>query len=303
MAINDPFLDQQIGNYRILTRINSGSFGSVYQGKHLIFDDEPIAAIKVLHASLDSQEERTAFVKEAQLLKKLQHPYILRILDAGLQNGLPYLVTEYASGGSLREHLRKYNNGPLPLDEAVTILTQIGQALSYAHQQGIVHRDLKPENILFNSTGDTLLADFGIAVLLSSARTGMMGLGGTPPYMAPEQFEGLASPKSDQYALGCIAYELVTGRRLFSIPNPTLEAFWYCHAKIEPVPPKHYNSAIPMPMEHAILTALAKDRMNRYNDIATFIQALSRNREQWYAEAELFFDSGPHLEAITPYDH
>src|ERR1700719_3337659 len=124
MAANNPLIGKQIGNYRILAEINSGSFGSVYQGKHVIFEDDPIVAIKLLHTALNSPHEHTEFIKEAQVLKKLQHPNILHILDAGFQDGTPYLVTEYARGGSLRDRLKQSNGKPLPLDEATNILTQ-----------------------------------------------------------------------------------------------------------------------------------------------------------------------------------
>src|SRR5712691_5126163 len=103
MENGDPLIGKQIGNYRILAKINSGSFGSVYQGKHIIFEDDPLVAIKLIHTALRSQQEHTEFIKEAQVLKKLNHPHTLRILDAGFQDGVPYLVTEYAAGGSLRD--------------------------------------------------------------------------------------------------------------------------------------------------------------------------------------------------------
>src|SRR5947209_10563813 len=137
MANENPLIGKQIGNYHILAEINSGSFGSVYQGRHVVFEDDPVVAIKLLHSTLRSQQERTEFIKEAQVLKKLQHPHILRILDAGFQDGIPYLVTEYAAGGSLRDRLLKRNGQSLPLEDATRILTQVGQALHYAHQQHI----------------------------------------------------------------------------------------------------------------------------------------------------------------------
>src|SRR5260370_5283762 len=188
MANSDPWIGKQVGNYHILAEIKSGSFGSVYRGKNIIFEDDPVVAIKLLHASLHTQQERTEFIKEAQLLKKLRHPYILRILDAGLQENIPYLVTEYAAGGSLRDRLRKYNGQPLPIEEAIAVLTQIGQALHYVNQQHIVHRDLKPENILFNDQGEALLADFGIAGLLTTTHTRQEVLLRTPLSIAPQQF-------------------------------------------------------------------------------------------------------------------
>ncbi|MFL5592890.1 MAG: serine/threonine-protein kinase, partial [Ktedonobacteraceae bacterium] len=121
------------------------------------------------------------------MLKKLKHPFILPILDASIQDGIAYIVTEYASRGSLRDRLNQQLNHPIPLEESLTILSQVGQALHHAHQQNIVHRDLKPANILFNATGEALLADFGIATVLTTAGTKQLGQGGTPAYMAPEQ--------------------------------------------------------------------------------------------------------------------
>src|ERR1700730_3891435 len=302
MAANNPLIGKQIGNYRILAEINSGSFGSVYQGKHVIFEDDPIVAIKLLHTALRSQQEQTEFIREAKVLKKLNHPHILRILDAGFQDGVPYLVTEYAAGGSLRDYLNKTNGLPITLNKTINILTQIGQALDYTHQQHIIHRDLKPENILFNQEGEALLADFGIAILLASTRTGLFGVSGTPPYMAPEQFEGLASAKSVQYSLGCIAYELVTGQRLFTIPNATLEAYWYHHAKVEPTPPTRYQQQLPAHIEQAILTALAKDRAQRHRDVPTFSNALLKDSSEWIKEAFNHISAKRYEEALIALD-
>ena len=299
MANGDPWIGKQVGNYRIFEIINSGAFGSVYKGKHLYFDRDPVVAIKLPRAILP-EEERNEFIKEAQLQRQIQHQHILPIVDAGFQSGIPYIVTIYAAGGSLRGRLGKRNAQPMPLEEALVILTQVGQALQYAHQYqpSVVHRDLKPENILFDEKGNVLLADFGIAVLLSSIRTGFFGSGGTPPYMAPEQFEGLASPKSDQYSLGCIAYELMTGRKLFSVPNPTLAAWWFHHAKVEPVPPSQYNPQIPSSIEQAILIAISKDRLKRHRDVPAFIQAMIGTKEQRIAGGGVPFDAG-HISSTT----
>jgi tetratricopeptide (TPR) repeat protein len=307
MAANNPLIGKQIGNYRILAEINSGSFGSVYQGKHIIFEDDPMVAIKLLHTALRSQQEHAEFIKEAQVLRKLQHPHILRILDAGIQDGVPYLVTEYAAGGSLRNRLNTSNGKPISSEEAINILTQIGQALHYAHERHIIHRDLKPENILFNQMGEVLLADFGIAVLLASTHTGLVSVSGTPPYMAPEQFEGLAGTKSDQYSLGCIAYELVTGRRLFTIPNGSLEAYWFHHAKVEPIPPTSHNPQLPAHIERAILTSLAKDRTHRHSDVHAFIEALltihsQKTKQDWLQEGIALYNLKRYEEALTAFE-
>src|SRR5579863_664978 len=202
------------GNYQLLDVLANGTYGRVYRGE-LISPPHTIVAIKVMHsASISSVEERDKFLQEARFLKLLKHPYILPILDVGVESGVPYIVTEYASNGSLQDRLRKTGPRPLPMGEAKTILSQVGQALQFAHQQNVVHRDLKPANILFNVRGEALLADFGVATILATS----MKLGtviGTPHYMSPELFRGTNSKEGDQYALGCIAYELFTGRPPF----------------------------------------------------------------------------------------
>src|SRR5882762_4157024 len=181
-------LGKQIGNYRITAELASGSFGSVHIAKHLVFDDEPVVAVKLLHTHLGLEKERERFLQEARFLRKLKHPYILPLLDAGLYEGSLFFIVEYASNGSLRDRFRRQPSQALPVGETLVILSQIAQALEYAHSQNIVHRDLKPANILFNSRGEALLADFGIAVVLE--QTQRIEVEGTPPYMAPEQFQG-----------------------------------------------------------------------------------------------------------------
>ncbi len=271
MTDENSLIGKQIGNYRVVAEINSGAFGSVYQAQHIILR-ERIVAIKLLHAYLSSPKEREQFLQEAQFLEKLKHPYCLPIIDAGIHNGLPYVVSEYAMNGSLRNHLTRQSSHTLPMEEALTILTQIGQALQHAHQQNIIHRDLKPENILFNAKGDALLADFGIAIVLATSSVRQVDATGTPAYMAPEQFRGMISKESDQYALGCIAYELFTGHRPFTAAD--FVAIGFLHAAEPPLAPTHYNPQLPIHTGQAILKAMAKQRADRYPDIAGFITAL-----------------------------
>lgn len=310
MANKDLNNERRIGNYRLIALIDKGAFGSVYKGQHIIFKQWPLVAVKLLDAIPRSQQEQEEFIeefkKEANVLQMLNHPHILRILDAGFEDELPYLATEYADGGSLQDRLRELNGKPFPLDEAIRILTQVGQALQYAHEYShekrIVHRDLKPKNILFNTSGDALLADFGMAVILDTLRTLEVGTGGTPRYMAPEQFKGDVSVKSDQYALGCIAYELVTGHQLFDIPEPTPQAYLYHHLQVEPKPPTHYQPDLPAHVEKAILTALAKDRTKRYSDILAFVKALSKSSKEWGEEGFGHYNAKQYEEAIAAFD-
>ncbi len=263
-------INRQIGNYRLMSELASGTFGSVYLAQHTLLIKRTVA-IKLLHAThLGSLAERERFVQEAQYLEQLKHPYILPILDVSIDNGTPYLVAEYAPNGSLRHRLKRYSPGPLPLQEAFTIIIQVGQALQYAHQQHIIHRDIKPENILFNARNEALLADFGLATTLTTASLKHMDDSGTPCYMAPEQFQGNISKESDQYALACVAYELVTGRPPFTAQN--LYALAFKHLAEHPIPPTQFNPSLPTSVERAILTAMSKQRTDRYRDISDFIK-------------------------------
>lgn len=275
--IDAHYIGQQFGSYTIIEAINSGTYGSVFKARHVYLKNRPIVAVKILHSHFTSQAERERFIGEAQLLSELEHPYILPIIDVGFQNGIPFMIVEYATGGTLRDRIRRQAGQPFTVDEAIRIITQVGEALHYAHshEKHIVHRDLKPENILFNARGDALLADFGIAAILETTGTQVLGSGGTPYYMAPEQFEGKVSTRSDQYALGCIAYELLAGRRPYNLDGANAIIAQYQHAKVEPDPPTAYNPRIPAHVEQAIRKAMSKDRVNRYYDVAAFIAALA----------------------------
>ncbi len=167
--MESTYIGKKIGNYRVVSEIGSGSFGVVYRGEH-IFLPHRVGAIKLLHAAhLDSWDDRESFLLEARMLEILKNPHILPILDVGIHEGFPYLVTEYAPQGSLRDRLQQIYPWLLPTGEAIKILSQVGEALHHAHRQNIIHRDLKPANILFNEKGDALLADFGIATTLATA--------------------------------------------------------------------------------------------------------------------------------------
>jgi serine/threonine protein kinase len=263
----------RIGNYRLLRRLGRGGFSTVYLARHLILQSRPPVALKRLLTPLDSPRARSLFIDEARLLEQLRHPHILPLIDAGIDDeGFPYLVTLYAAGGSLRARLQRANGRPLPLEEALAIVAQVGSALHYAHKRGVIHRDLKPENVLFTDHGEALLADFGIAFLLGSRSLEQASVSGTPAYMAPEQFRGQVSRQSDQYALACLTYELTTGHRVFEDHDALV--LMYRHTQEEPRPPRAYNPHLPAPIEAAILRGLAKERSERYPDVLSFVRAL-----------------------------
>ncbi len=302
-----------IGNYRLVKELSSGAFGRVYQGEHVILTNRTVA-IKLLHSThLNSQQERDSFIHEAKLLEQLRHPHILPIIDVGLHDGFPYLVTEYEPNGSLRDRLQQQPTQPFQTEEILTILSQVGQALQHAHQQNIIHRDLKPENILFKSKGEALLADFGISTVYSTLSLQQATIIGTPAYMAPEQFRGLLCKESDEYALGCIAYELFTGHKPFTAPD--FIAIGFKHMMEQPVAPRQFNPALPVQVEQAILKAMAKQRTDRYAEVSSFIAALHpspvristpssspKTKEQLLDEALAHHEAKRYREALAAYE-
>lgn len=276
MSTGDPYIGRYFGNYQVIAKIDCGAFGCVYKAQHAFL--HRTAAIKLLDvARLKSQVARNEFLHEAQLLERLKHPHILQIFDFGFDDGIPYLVTQYASRGSLRDLLNSRDSKLLPLKDALSIILQIGEALDYAHGQRVIYHDLKPENILFNERNDALLADFGIAIVRTMATLEQIAeVNGTPAYMAPEQFQGRASRRSDQYALCCILYELVTGQRPFTAPDALTMGLK--HLRENPIPPTRLNPNLPKQIDRLLLKALEKQRNNRYPDVLTFIQELQTLR-------------------------
>jgi len=266
--------ERMILHYRIIDEIGEGGFGRVFKAQNTALEDR-VVAIKILHGKHNSPEKRKRFQQEAQILLRLNHQYILRFVDLLPYEHDLYLITEYAVRGSLRDRIDQ-SSSLLPAKEVDQILSQIGRALQYIHQQNIMHLDLKPANILFNAQGEALLADFGIAKI--AAEVGMeknemvRGGTGTPHYMAPEQIRGIPTPQSDQYAFSCMIYELLAGRTPF-IGTSSVD-LWEQHLTKQPIDPREFHPQIPEFRAQALLKALAKNPADRHVDTEAFLAAL-----------------------------
>src|SRR5437763_5263216 len=194
---------QHLGNYQLIQLLGQGHWASVYLAEHWHLHTQ--AAIKVLHGPW-ADSEVDGFLSEARTLARLRHPHIVRVLDFGVQEGTPFLVLEYAPGGTLRQRHPKGTR--LPLQTVVSYVKQVASAWQYAHEQRLIHRDLKPENLLLGPDQEILLSDFGLAILAHSARSQpLQQTAGTLAYVAPEQLQGHPTPASDQYALGVLVYK------------------------------------------------------------------------------------------------
>src|SRR5438067_5804290 len=260
---------QQFGNYRLVSLLGAGGYAEVYLGQHVRFKQQ--AAIKLLHAHLSGQEVEH-FQHEAETIATLAHPAIVRIFDFDVQDGVPFLVMEYAPNGSLR---RRYPKGSVvPLPQIVSSVKQVASALQYAHERKFIHRDIKPENMLVGRNEEVLLSDFGLAALAhSSASLSTQEAIGTLPYMAPEQIEGHPRAASDQYALGIVVYEWLCGSRPFE--GSATEVM--VQQLTMPPPPLHEQVAtIRLGIEQVVLRMLAKEPKDRFASVRDFAEALEQ---------------------------
>ncbi|HET9921170.1 MAG TPA: serine/threonine-protein kinase, partial [Ktedonobacteraceae bacterium] len=260
-----------IGSYALLRLLWQGSYASVYLGEHC--QQHTLAAIKIVHSAL-AGEEVDHFLAQAQITASLDHPHIVRLLEYGVENGIPFLAMQYIPNGSLRQlHPR---GTQLPLSTIVSYVKQVAAALQYIHDQGLIHRDVKPHNMLLGAQNDILLSDFEIAMISQQGgyrREGVSDFEGTILYAAPEQIRTRPRTASDQYSLGIVVYEWLTGDWPFS---GTSEEVASQHILISPPSLREKQPAITSTVEQVVLRALEKETTDRFESVQDFAVALER---------------------------
>jgi len=268
------------GRYEIVGPLGSGGMGQVYRARRVRLGDE--VAIKVMHAPPDSDEELgRRFIRESRACARLHHPGIVGILDFGVDaENRPYLVMELLSGPSLREELEL---GPFQPDAALAVLEEVGAALELAHEQGIIHRDLKPANIVAHryDSGERVykVIDFGLAALVEQSSetqlTTPFAFLGTLSYAAPEQLRGdPVDRRTDLYAFGVIAYEMLTGSRPFTANDQ--RTLVHDVLSTAPAPPSARGGALTADVDAVLIRALAKNPPDRFDSIDEFVRALEK---------------------------
>jgi eukaryotic-like serine/threonine-protein kinase len=261
---------EQLGNYQLIQLLGEGSFAEVYLGGHIHLGT--LAAIKVLRTQLD-EESFTSFRLEARLIAHLIHPHIVRVLEFGIEDNIPFLVMDFAPHGSLRKLHPK--GIPLPLSTVISYTKQVADALQCAHEERLIHRDVKPENMLLGRRDEVLLSDFGIATLAQRASEQRSSdTSGTMLYMAPEQILGRACLASDQYSLGVVVYEWLCGRCPFHGASALEVAMK--HLSAPPQPLRELVPSLSPDVEHVVLRALAKDPQERFASVQDFAAALEQ---------------------------
>jgi serine/threonine-protein kinase PpkA len=260
----------KISGYQIKRELGQGGMAKVYLAIQQSLERE--VAIKVLSTELISDQEFCQrFLKEGRILAQVPHPNVVPIFDSGEQDGVFYMCMEFVPGGTLEERL---NQGSLSLKESIRILKQIASALEWSHGKGLIHRDVKPANVLFRDDGTPVLSDFGIAKTTHQDATQMTAVGmaiGTPTYMSPEQASAhKITPKSDQYSLGVLFFEMLTGRVPYKADTALAVAIQHLQAPI-PTLPGEYEHIQPI-----IDRVMAKEPEERFNTLEELITTLDK---------------------------
>ena len=256
------FKGQQLGKYKILAPLGSGGFGTVYLAQDTWIDKK--VAIKVPHRqNLDFGE----LLHEPRLLASVSHPNIVSITTAEKQDGFFFIVMEYVPGETLENIIATH--GALDLPRALDFTCQICNAVDHAHRQGVIHRDLRPANVLVGDHDMLKVADFGTSRFLEIAAHGTTVIG-SPPYMAPEQFQGKAVFASDLYSVGVTMYQMLTGSLPYDTPAPADLDRLISGELVSP--PRLKNPAIPKTISDIIMKALAPDLTARYQRASNLLE-------------------------------
>ncbi len=267
-----PFVvGENVGVYRLIEKLGRGGMATVYKAYHPKL--ERYVAIKALHpAFLEDPNFLARFQREARVVAKLEHPHIVPIYDFAEHEGRPYLVMKFVEGETLKARLKR---GVMTPDQIVEVVEAVGHALTYAHQRGVLHRDVKPSNVLLADDGRIYLADFGLARIAEAGESTLSAdmMLGTPQYISPEQAMGASDldDGTDIYSFGVMLYELTVGRVPFSGDTP----FSVIHDHIyTPLPlPSVIKADMPEALERVLLKALAKEREDRYEQVADLVAA------------------------------
>ena len=253
----------RFGRYEVVKELGHGAMGTVYFGRDTVGHRN--VAVKTLKPEgVDSQElsdMKARFFREAESAKQLAHPAIVKVYDAGEDQGTAYFAMELLDGLTLRDFCAK--RGTLTVKRAVEIAALVADALAYAHAKNVVHRDVKPENIMMLSNGDIKITDFGVARLMDASQTQSGVVLGTPNYMSPEQLVGQkVDGRSDLFSLGVVFYELLTGVRPFQAKN--ISEMLRLHESHTPAAPSTLRAEIPPSVDAITLRTLQRDLAQRY---------------------------------------
>src|SRR4051812_34719898 len=268
--------------FRVERLLGTGAMGVVVLARDVVLERD--VAIKIVRSDLlDSDELRARFLEEARAMARVNHPRVLQIHAFGELETAPYFVMELVAGQTIEEWLSKSPGGVADVDLAIRILSEVCDGVEAIHSAHTVHRDLKPSNLLLDADFHVRVADLGLANVLRGSYDPTKELVGTPAYMAPEvvlqqDVPAELRPRADVYSLGCIAYEMLTGRVPFEAPSTI--ALMLKHTTQPPAPPSTYRQDLPPELDLVILRALAKDPEERTRSAGAFKRDLAAARDR-----------------------
>jgi hypothetical protein len=275
---SDPLIGKILSRWQLVGKLGQGGMGTVYRAvaRDGLGDCEDVA-IKVFSPEVAADEEfQKRFRREVKISKGLQHDAIVRLIDWGEQDGYVFIVMELVVGRTLRIHLNRaleQHAEGLPLDEAMALIEPLLSGVAYAHQQGIVHRDLKPDNVIITDQAQRVkIVDFGIARAgeQSTRITESSEVMGTIGYLAPERLRGIdTDPRSDQYSLGVILYELLCGKKPYNVDPTNMLSMHF-----QPTPLGEQRAALPVGLSEAVMRLLEREPQKRYADVNEALQSI-----------------------------
>jgi len=269
-------LGQTVGKYQVLSNLGSGGFGTVFLAKDAWIDKK--VAIKVPHRQSGDEAD---LLQEPRLLAALDHTNIVGIVTAERVDGVFFIVMEYIKGESLEAVLDREKSLDLP--RALNYAVQILKGVAHAHEAQILHRDLRPANVLISESGVVKVADFGTSRFLEKSHATTVI--GSPPYMAPEQFQGRAVLASDIYSVGVILYQMLTGTLPYFSPNPAQIERMVAQGRC--TPPKLRNTQIPREISDIVMKAIAAEVTQRYQRASEVLEDLATATDIDHTATEL----------------
>ncbi len=269
-------IGKTFGKYIILDIIKSGGMASIYKATDP--ETKNIVAIKILQPSNVNRRAIKGFIQEAKMLKKLNHPNIIQVMDFGKEDGMPYMVMEHIDGEDLKKLLlHKKIKG---IQKRYDIILQIGIGLDYLHENNIIHQDIKPENVLVSKNNEVKIIDFGLAHY-NRLRifTRNRFIDGTPIYMSPEQIRKKhRDNRTDIYSYGITTYEILTGRVPYQANDKNAIMKAHIDIRIRPRLVSYYDSKIPKSIENCVMKAIEKNPNKRHRTVSEIILDFSRNK-------------------------
>jgi serine/threonine protein kinase len=265
-----------IGDYELIGKINKGGIAEIHKARHR--SNGSVYALRIMLPEISKTSRNVRlFVGGAEIVRQLDHPNIIRVLDVVLDKEMPYVVMEYVEGDNLKHCL--LHNDPVVTERPLEILMQVAQGIQHLHNNRILHRDIKPENILISEKMEVKIADFSLAVRKEKDQLTSRLISGSRSYIAPERIlQDRYDERADIYGMGITAYELLSGRLPYTGTSDQEVLSKHVSRRVRPPAIRRLNPSVPRELEKIVMTCIKKDPAKRYPDVGLVIRDLEKAR-------------------------